>query len=208
MGPRCARHEQGHGLGQVGKVFFGGQAAEVADYQGIFGQVYLATKFWAVAGGKKGYVHTGGNFRDRPVDAAPADQVGDAAARRDHLTAEIGVHGREPYHETDQRFRLQRHVVRVLLVKGVVGKDQRQASLSRHSNGGIAQQKRVMAVHDIRDERFYFLIDIKRQGNPHRKVAAVEMLDRRDSHDFAAGSASARHVRNRWAPLRERGAPF
>ncbi len=98
------------------------------------------------------------------------------------MLARVAVARGQLHHRLRQRRGIERHVVRVLLVHGVVGENQRQLPQRRRAQRRVAQQERMVRVHDVRREFLERAGQVKRHGQDHRKIAAVEMLQRRHAH--------------------------
>jgi len=124
----------------------------MANHQRIARDVQLLAETRALRRRKRLHVDSGRNHRDRRGDAAAPNHPRDALARCDDAVAEVGVVGRDLDRDLAQRFG-KGHVVRVILVAGVVREEDRHVLVHRHAQRGVAEQDGMMRVDDVRLER-------------------------------------------------------
>jgi hypothetical protein len=123
--PPAGRRETRHGAGQEFQVFLRCQPAHVADHEGLLRNVVGAAEVLALAVSEVFQPDPGRHHFDRCVHAALEQQLADAFTRREYLVAEVGIARSQFDHKAPQRGRVPRHIVRVLLVQGVMGEHQR-----------------------------------------------------------------------------------
>ena len=98
----------------------------------------LVAEACTVAGGEESRVDAGGDGEDRAGHAAFDQQVLHAFAGRDDLVAKVAILGGELDRDALERRGIERDVVGVALVKGVVGEDDRHPHFPGLAQGGVA----------------------------------------------------------------------
>ena len=137
-------------LRQEREILLRGQTPHVAGDEGLLGNAVRPAELGTIALGKMPDLHAGGKDLDRGLDAPVAQNRGHALAGRDDAVTEIAVPGDQGDDELAQPARSRRHVMDVILVHRVVREDQGAVEPARNPDRRVAQQVRMMGMHDVR----------------------------------------------------------
>src|SRR5690606_25141876 len=143
----------GDGAREEAEVFFGGEAAEVADGGDVGGDVPAFAGAGGFAGGDLAGVDAGGDDVDGDGDAARDDQFAHALAGGDDGVAAVGEAGGDFGGEVAGGLAFEREVVGVVFVEGVVREEDGDLAAGGCAQGGVAEEAGVVGVDDVGADR-------------------------------------------------------
>ncbi len=135
--------------GQKLQVLFRCQPAQVTNDEGILRDLQLPTKCAAIAIAEIVQFHPGGDHPDRRGNATLQQQVTNTLTGSENLITEVGITGGQLNDKTFQRRRIPRHIVGILLIKGMMSEHQRQLAMACQTQGREAEQKRMLGMNDV-----------------------------------------------------------